>query len=334
MNTFREDLAICPQCAVEDFEKLGVAYIRRQHQIRVQAICARHQTILEERCNRCSARVVKCGIPRLRCENCSSRIVPRSAQELFDEATVEAFGRINRLTISIFRGEVRGPFNLDNVVSAKSNAVREKSIGSMGLSNRIRATFGLDWLTQTHLNPYQAPTYGWPGIYVNRAWGTCDPSMELLLAASLDDSRPVRDYWHSRRRPYPTRLQAGLPYLDGVTIKQFLRGMLPDAIANSNALPVQVIRSSVSAFPDLRRRHLMMRKRATADRHKAAILSFIRDHPNCAITDIRRAYPAAQNYLKKNHREWWEREVGHRSAFGTPRKDGVRPKRTLQARMA
>jgi hypothetical protein len=280
------------------------------------------------------APVVICGIPYLECENCSSKLVPIAAGNVFDEATVKAFRRINRLTISVFRGEVKGRLNLDNVVFAKSNAAREQCIGSLGLSNRVRATFGLDWLIETHLNPYQAPTYGWPGIYANRTWGTCDPSMELVLAASLDDSKPIRDYWHSRRRPYPTRLQAGLPCLDGTVIKQFLRGMLPDAIANSKGLPVQAVRSSISAFPDLRRRRLMAKKRATTDRHKAAILTFIRHHPNCAKSDIHCAYPAAQAYLTKNHREWWEAKVGHRSAFGAPRKNGVRPKRTVQARMA
>ena len=256
-----------------------------------------------------------------------------AALKVFDANAIQGFQKLARMIVAIFDGDVKGPLNLENFVNGKSNAARERSISSLGLSNRIRNTFGLDWLNSTQLNPYRAPAYGWPGVYVNRAWGTQDPCMELLLATTLKETTSNERIWLSRRRSYPYRWHSGLPTFDGRIVKEFLRGSTTEAIAKSVGLRIPVVRLGLAAFPDLKRRYLLAKKKATAERHKKAVLHYIDNHPNCAKVDIRHALPAANNYLKRGHREWWNLHIGNRLAYGPQRENGTRPRLGRRARI-
>jgi hypothetical protein len=290
------------------------------------AICDTHEALLETKCLECGEAIVVNGIVQLRCSSCNASVHPRPADTAFSASAIQAFRSMANTITRIFSGDIKGSLNLDHFVSGSDRRAKQRDIGRLNLSAQLRRLFGLDWLGSIELNPYRKPTYGWPSIYVNRYWGTSDPSMELLLACILAEGNASGEFWLNRRRTYPTRWHAGLPLLDGSTVKQLLRGVLPRTIESSTELHKRFIHGVLHAFPDLERRYWIARKGQTAQRHKKSVCEYIRERPYCTKTDVRFALPGANSYLWHNDRDWWDHHVGSRSGYGPPRKNGRRPR--------
>lgn len=329
-KVFRTDLAICPRCVFEEIESLGVSYVKRQHQIRTMAICEQHEVLLESICTECGEPIVVNGFVQHNCANCDAVLRPRSADTVFDTAAIRAFRYMASVIAQIFNGDIRGSLDLRKFASEAAGPKRPRAILALNLASRIRSTFGLQWLNAIELNPYRQPTYSWPAIYVNRTWGTSNPGMELLLACILAEDGSTDDIWLRRRRTYPARWHAGLSSLDGRTVRQLMRGVLPETIAQRGGLHKKFVHGVLHAYPDLERRYWIARKRATSERHRQCILHYIRENPDCTKTEVRFACVAANSYLWQNDRKWWDQHVGHRSGYGPPRDNGRRPRLRAQ----
>lgn len=329
-NVLKREFAVCAVCTCDDVARHGVSYVRRQHQIRTLAICVQHDVLLETICRACGEPLVSNGFVSGHCPECDLRIRSTPAGEIFGEPALRAFRYMGTVIDSIFQGKINGSLDLRKFAAAQTSQNRQRAILALNLASRLRTTFGLDWLNAVELNPYRRPTYSWPAIYVNRTWGTSNPSMELLLACILAEDGLIGDIWLGRRNTYPTRWHAGLPLLDSRTVKQLMRGVLPNTIAKRDGLHKKFAHGVLHAYPDLERRYWIARKKATSEGHKQSILRYIRDNPDCTKTDVRFALVAANSYLWQNDREWWDRHVGHRSGYGPPKENGRRPRLRCQ----
>jgi hypothetical protein len=317
LKSIRRNPAICPCCLQEDLEEYGFGYLRRQHQIRCNAICEIHHKLLLTHCPRCNTPLITDYIPTQQCSACDLDITNFTNSDSSFMNVYEPQVRISQAIVDIFRQKIKGNLNIDKFLGISNINARPKTILKLGIARSVLRSYDHSFLLSLNLHPGRPPYFGWPGLFLNGTWSGVIPEIELLLYGIHNTISNQSNPWGivpdcNNQYDLPT---SDSSEFDLRSLKCIFKYSPLENAAKSRGLSKCVLQQFHLRYPTLSDRLAERRHNSLIHHHRTIAIKFIEKHPYANRMDLKRSHVGTYLYLRKYDTKWWEANTHYRRPF-------------------